>query len=302
MKIKQRNTLELPLFVVEEIAHIIESSLNNITTVNEQFIVNDTIWYAKKRKGGVSPCVVNEAGFISKKFQSNLAEFQNWNGEIEIANQDIDGYGKLTYDDSAYIGYTIKEEFFLKFLNEYIKIQNLPEFLISKFFAIFYGMYIKRDIFTLDYIPEDLHKYFVQSKRKGDKCIRIGVEFETGNTSSAYRAFFKLNSLFAKGFIDIGIFITSSDKKNCAARIWPQSNRNGSFEELEQRNYKDNIFMPMLEFEFEPDAFSSDVAYLKENGTLYTPISKVKTIKIGNEMYEIFLGSNEDEIMKKVII
>lgn len=300
MKIKKRNDIQLPTIIIDEIETVIFNSLNNITTINDEFIINDTDWYAKKRKGGISPCVVNEAGFISKKFQSNLASIQNWSGETKVDGQNIDGFGKLIYEHHTYISYKLKEDKFLEFLKKYLYINNFPEYLISKYFAIFYAMYEKREIFTLDCIPEVLHEYFIPYATKNDKCIRIGVEFETGNTSSAYRAFFKLNSLFAKNIIDVGIFITSKNKKDCAARIWPQSNRNGSFEELQKRNYRDNILLPMLEFEFEPDSFSKNAPYLKENGTLYIPYDTKTTEEYNNEKYQVFIGSNNDKIMKRI--
>lgn len=294
-----RNNLSIPLEIKKNIINTITESLNDIETDRNKFIINDTLWQTKNRKGKYSPCVVNEAGFISKTFQKNLERYPGWHGETQIDGQNIDGYAELIFPDDIYTTYQLEKEKFLVFLQEFLEFNGLPEYYISKYFAIFYGMYINRDFFTLEFIPKKLHKYFIQVNVLKQNNMRIGIEFETGNTASAYRAFFKLNSLYSKGLIDIGIFITSVDKKNCATRIWPMSNRNGSFEELENRNYDDNINLPLFEFAFQPDSFSKESAYLKDDCSLYFPKKTDETIIIDGKIYEVYLGSNGDKIIKR---
>ena len=75
------------------------------------------------------------------------------------------------------------------------------------------------------------------------------------NIASSFRSLYKLGFLYSEFEIDAGVFITSIDKNNCATRIWPVSNRNGSFQELKQRNYKRMVVLPLWEFGFAPDGF-----------------------------------------------
>jgi hypothetical protein len=56
---------------------------------------------------------------------------------------------------------------------------------------------------------------------KKTMTLRVAVEFETGNIASSFRAANKLDYLYRAGLVDLGIFITSNDKSNCATRIWP---------------------------------------------------------------------------------
>ena len=161
-------------------------------------------------------------------------------------------------------------------------------------------MYIKREMFTLERIPKELHHYFI--KTQSSIKLRVGVEFETGNIGSSFRAILKLNNLFLKQHIDIGVFITSNDKNNCATRIWPVSNRNGSFVELENRNYLDNVNLPLVEFGFSPDSFSSKALYLGENGELFAPKRTDRKITFKGRVYSVYLGANDEEILKLITI
>ena len=72
----------------------------------------------------------------------------------------------------------------------------------------------------------------------------------------------KLSVLFGTGKIDAGVFITSLDKSKAATRIWPARNRNGSFQELQQRQYRVFAELPLWEIGFAPDGFSSTAKYL----------------------------------------
>ena len=110
---------------------------------------------------------------------------------------------------------------------------------------------MKRGCFNLSGLDPSFHASFRQGT--GTVPLRVGLEFETGNIASSFRSLNKLNFLFREGEIDAGVFITSADKGTTAARIWPMSNRNGSFEELERRNYRETISFPVWKFSFAPD-------------------------------------------------
>ena len=296
MIVEQRNSIPIASKEISDyISESIRNALNKITTVDDKFVVNDTIWFARKRKGGVSPCVVNSSPFLSKKFQDNLADIQGWCGETVFNDQKFDGYGEFEIDG---IAYKISEENIVPFLHDYIKITNSPEHIIYPYFSRYYGMYFKRSLFNVSTIPEELHRYFHQERVQ--RLIKIGVEFETGNIASSFRAILKLNYLFMTNYIDAGVFITSNNKKDCASRIWPVSNRNGSFVELENRNYSDNVNLPLIEFGFQPDSFNKNVAYLSEKGDTYIPKDTGEVTTENNQKYKVYLGDNDDQILKPI--
>jgi hypothetical protein len=103
-----------------------------------------------------------------------------------------------------------------------------------------------------------------------------------------------LNFLFRKGEIDAGVFITSRDKQSTAARIWPVSNRNGSFEELERRNYRETISFPSWELSFAPDGVSQTAPYLARDGTTYEPVNTGRTETVGGVTYEVWSGDGKE--------
>ncbi len=149
---------------------------------------------------------------------------------------------------------------------EYIKYKNLSESVIYNLFPMFYGMYADRFCFNLP--PLESIKYLFEKKYVSYR-YKIGIEFETGNVASSFRAINKLNGLFHQGQIDGGCFITSIDKKNSATRIWPVSNRNGSFQELKNRSYLSQVSLPLICIGFAPDGFSRAAPFLGANGALY---------------------------------
>jgi hypothetical protein len=120
------------------------------------------------------------------------------------------------------------------------------------------------------------------------KTMTLAVEFETGNIASSFRAANKLDYLYRAGLVDLGIFITSNDKTNCATRIWPVSNRNGSFEELEHRGFADGMAIPLWQVGFAPDSFDQLAGYLADNGTLYAMLATGQTRVINGVRYEIW--------------
>jgi hypothetical protein len=133
----------------------------------------------------------------------------------------------------------------------------------------------------------------------GNTVVRVGLEFETGNIASSFRSLNKLNYLFRAGHIDAGVFITSRDKVSTAGKIWPVSNRNGSFEELERRNYAETISFPIWEFAFSPDSVSQTAPYLGADGTTYTPTNTGRVVTIGTERYEVWTGDGK-ELLRRI--
>ncbi|EJD6584743.1 hypothetical protein M0L63_RS18760, partial [Providencia rettgeri] len=106
----------------------------------------------------------------------------------------------------------------------------------------------------------------------------------------------KLNNLFHKGHIDGGCFITSIDKKNSATRIWPVSNRNGSFQELNNRSYISQVSLLLICIGFAPDDFSQSAPFLASNGKLYELASTDQRDTETN--FEIFQGVDGLEFLK----
>lgn len=292
MKLSRRNTVSLDDQTLARVYNAVEGALNSICTEGDKFVVNDTPWFARNRKGSITPCVVNSALYMSKAFQENLAHYDGWQGETKFDKQNFDGFGEIDFNGSAY---SLDEKNIVDFTKQYLEQSGKPEYLISKYFSVFYGMYVKRQFFNLQDIPVSLHTYFTECETS--KPIRVGVEFETGNIGSSFRALLKLNNLFLKGFIDIGVFVTSNDKGECSARIWPSSNRNGSFAELENRNFRDNVNLPMLEVGFNPDSFSRTAGYLSERGEVYYPTDTGNIITHKLVRYKVHHGDNNDEIL-----
>jgi len=281
--------------VRNNVTRIIREVLQAITTDGSQFVVNDTVWYMSRPRGQVSPCVVNSATYISRSFQQELALRKGWRGETTSAGQRIDGYGEVGLNSQAC---QLSRDSIIDFLEEYADTTKVLAD-IGLLFKRFYNMYVARSCFTIDKsVPNSLHHYFTSTPH--DDVIRIGLEFETGNIASSFRAFQKLDALFSAGKIDVGVFVTSFDKANCATRIWPGSNRNGSFEELRNRNYQENIAVPLWEFGFQPDRYDSSAMYLGSSCELYEIVPKCEDRTISGQKYEIFFGEDNQEVLKPV--
>jgi len=204
---------------------------------------------------------VNAAGYISGKFQDALKN-RGWEKEPSLEGQNIDGYIELNTRET----YSLKKSHVVNLTSTFWDENPTREF--DEIVSLFYGMFVKRNCFTLGTVPETYHEHFMRSE-KG--VLRIGLEFETGNIASSFRALSKLGSLYQNTVIDAAVFITSVDKNSTAARIWPTSNRNGSFEELDKRDYLRNVRIPLWEFSFAPDAVSKDAPYLSKDGSTYRP-------------------------------
>lgn len=283
--------------VEREIEEAITSTLRNITTQEGAFVVNDSPWYFKKRRGGVSLCVVNSASYISTKFQNGLAEKKHWSGEKKLGGQSIDGYCEIDVIGPAR---KLNKENVITFLEQYLKVTGTSESQLGVLFSRFYGMYVKRSLFGIEDLCPELYPLFTEVDLPPRK-LRIGVEFETGNIASSFRAFQKLDGLFAEGLIDAGVFVTCENKGKCSTRIWPASNRNGSIQELKNRKHRSYIAIPLWEFGFAPDGFRDDVPYLGSKGQLYRPKSTNSVIAIESDSFEVWTGENNEELLRKVI-
>lgn len=280
----------LPETVTRAVIDNVSEALNSITTIDKKFVVNDSLYFRKQRTKKITPCVMNSANFISKSFQANLAKIDNCSGETKIGGQAFDGLIKVACEG---VGYKIKDPNQLLFIiHKYIELNNLPSKAVYTLFPMFYGMYVERGYYDIEPLTF-AREYFVQEDINVE--FRVGVEFETGNVASSFRAINKLYTLFQENIIDAGCFITSQDKANCATRIWPVSNRNGSFQELEQRNYKDQISLPMVAVGFSPDGFSCDAPFLSRRDGTYYPEETGQVDESGK--YKILIGEDGEEVL-----
>lgn len=261
----------LPEKALSRIEKDVVFALSNVTANSDtEFIINSSIWYSitvtKKGEKKAQPRVVNSADYISKLFGKNLST-KGWIAgakEKTLNGQKIDGYIEL---DTPVDLFKIDEERFLDFFNHLMKGTDKKFPNLRAAFNYYYSRYCKEGWeITKDF--EQLKHYFsIVEKRK----IRVGLEFETGNIASSFRALSKLDNLFHEGHIDFGVFITSLDRNSTATKIWPVTNRNGSFHELNNRNYKDGLTVPLLEIGFQPDKLSSEALYLGSAGELFEP-------------------------------
>jgi hypothetical protein len=279
---------EVPSEVGQKVISDVVSALQSVATTNGKFIVNDTLWYAVQR-GKVTPCVVNSAHFITGRLQKFLKE-AGWLVDVEIEGQEIDGFIELGCD----AGLVLDKKGILEILGQgWSGLGAEPDVLFSNL----YQYYLVRRCFLLAQGLTAFTSLF--KKAEGRTKCRFGLEFETGNIASSFRAFSKLNSLFRLNKIDVGLFITSRDKNGTACRIWPASNRNGSFEELENHDYRRNITLPMIELSFAPDGFDKNGGYLSSDGTTYIATDTGKVKKIQGVAYHVFRGAGGIEILRQ---
>ena len=223
-----------------------------------QTIINPTKFFKMHPDGKLKAIVMNQAEFLSKGFQKRLVD-AGWAIEETLNKQTIDGFSHLSEEliESA----SLTKDNFVKILNE-LDLEN-PHFLdqISSYYKNFY----KRNCFNVD--SGESKEYF--SIKPSRVRLKVGLEFETGNIASSFRAISKLNVLYNKSYIDVGIFITSYDK-SVSTRIWPSSNRNGSIEELNNRKFLEQIQFPLILIGFEPDVWDGNASFLKRDGTRYS--------------------------------
>lgn len=284
----------------DQVSKAVTAGLQAVQTSGNDFIVNDSLWFAENDRGKVTPCVMNSATFISKRFLGHLGSL-GWTQEKELIEQRIDAYVELRADGQAY---RVPDDRFLDYFKTFLQ---TPEGAaatseagaLDRLFTKLYGAFVRRPFVHPEALPPHLQAYAVPSTEP--LITRIGLEFETGNIASSFRSLYKLGFLYNEGQIDAGVFITSVDKNSSACRIWPVSNRNGSFQELEQRNYKRMIVLPLWEFGFAPDAFSDTALFLGSDGGLFTPspTSQVFTAKDGNT-YAVFTGERGKKVLQPI--
>jgi hypothetical protein len=270
--------------VLNRITGDVTAALQSVRTAGDQFIVNDTIWYGFNGKK-IMPRVVNTADFISRTFERFLKEQRGWERQKTLEGQTIDAYIELPIGP----GYTIDQALLFQFLKEYTDAHpdESPDTATVRLFQ----MYVRRSCFRIGALEEEYRHFFQPASGTGP--LRIGLEFETGNIASSFRSLNKLGFLYRRGHIDAGVFITSRDKATAAARIWPVSNRNGSFEELTRRNYRDAVFFPIWEVGFAPDGFDPTVAYLGLQGSTYVLQNSGKTEVYDGILYEVWKGGEK---------
>ena len=264
----------------------VHHALNAVATDDGKFVVNDTLWFMRRGNGGVSPCVMNSAKYITSNFQDALRDERDWEKEKPLAGQTIDNYLAVETTEARYR--ILTNEDFLEFFNRLCE-NDMPADLLKEFRSAWH-QYFRIGVPDLSDLDESVKHMFQLDE--GPRTIRIGLEFETGNIASAFRALTKLESLFQLDEIDFGVFVTSIDKANASARIWPASNRNGSFVELENRNYRSNVSVPLWEFGFEPDEFDQHAPYFN-NRELYVPTETQETETDGETHYQVCMRGNE---------
>lgn len=242
----------------KEILKIIELDVKR--AFKEKYEINDSLWFVPKLSSnkvtGLNAKVVNTAEYISKRFQNELEEC-GWTPEKELDDQRIDAYKEFEYS-GKYLGLN-KDEFLevVRYLD--VEDSSYPE----KVSMLYKSFYKTKFPYNHEYFTGKLQN--IGKPKEFKRKIKLGLEFETGNIASSFRALAKLNHLFDNGYIDIGVFITSLDK-DTSTRIWPSSNRNGSIEELNNRKAFAQTNLPLVVFGFRPEKYSTTAKYLSKNG------------------------------------
>lgn len=269
----------------------IDAAMNAVRTRGDDFIVNDALWYWQNPSGKVMPCVANAAGFITKTFQDYLESQHGWTKEKLLSGQKIDAYKEFPGHFDLFSLHTGR---FLELLTAYERHHGKSSGPVAT------SVHVRHCVNAAPALSDDLLPLadFFHAYRKA-MTLRVAVEFETGNISSSFRAANKLDYLYRQGLVDLGVFITSNDKPNCASRIWPVSNRNGSFQELERRGFFSGMAVPLWQVGFAPDGFDQGTGYLAENGTLYTmqPTDQIRVIS--GVTYEVWRDAKGQERLRQ---
>lgn len=236
-----------------------------------EYICNDTKWF-KVESGKAKPCVVNQAEYISLNFQSRLHD-RGWAVEKVLDGQRIDAY-----KDLAYVGNYVRMT--ADGLKEAISALDpaRPDYIavISK---QYYSSYLRQlPSAEMQNVQPGL------TVGNGELQLRVGLEFEVGNIASSFRAISKLNFLYEANHIDLGVFVTCLDRQD-STRIWPQSNRNGSITELEQRRFLTQIKFPSLVIGFAPDGYSRTAPYVNRAGQTYSIPESEEVVDIQGRRY-----------------
>lgn len=266
----------------------VTSALKSVKTVGDEFVVNDTLWFWRNPAGAIRPTVVNAAGYISKQFQNHLQQL-GWQKEPTINGQNFDAL--LAFQDSVKC-YSLLESDFLTVLQR-MREAGFEDYGLEA--TAIFRQFVQS---STPFLPSSLVPFsesFTSEVRSYD--FRIGLEFETGNIASSFRAIDKLQGLYDSDEIDIGIFVTSKSKRDGAARIWPVSNRNGSFEELRQRNYQDRRRYPHIDISFRPDRYDANAKYFGDDG-LYEMKFTGEVEDVGGIQYDVALSSKQERKLR----
>lgn len=259
----------------------VKSALDNITTIKDSFIVNPTVY---RSESNLNPRVTNSANFLSERFQNNLRNNHGWSKEEKIIGQKIDAFKEYEVESKSYY---LNEKKFREIHQEYWR-KNEGNVNISEFTRNMQNFYYDRRHPELIGELSDYRSKFNVSSRDDPITYRVGLEFETGNIASSFRSLTKLTVLYREGKIDLGVFVATSRK--AATTIWPPSNRNGSFEELENRHYRNAIVYPIMEVMFEPDGYSKDAPFLGSDGKLYQIEPTGETVTKKGSVYQKYKG------------
>lgn len=272
------------------------SALKEVTTVDGALIINDTKWLAIRQSGKATPVVMNSANFLSKTFQNCLHKTgRDWEIEKELLDQTIDAYKEFELSFEAFylddVGLRAVVEEFWNNKADFVELVrcNWPAINDPNLDEMVWWlarMYYHRRIHDLSVFPARLHKYFKSTGYRPHR-IRVAMEFETGYTASAYRAFIKLNTLYAAGLIDFGVFVATD--RATAFRIWPASTRNVNYDELANRNYRRNVLFPIWEVLFRPDGYSTTVGYLGSDLKLYQPTATNGRFTLRGSAKQVYL-------------
>lgn len=265
----------------------LESALQMINTDNNELIINDTKWFQLMNRKA-TPTVMNSAKFITSAVANNLKS-HGWFPETTLSGQTIDGYKEFECSG----GFSLPREALLQVVGRKWDEGESDE--IPNLFARLYRKYHSRKCFGLATELEDFSSLF--TRHEDQINVRIGFEFETGNIASSFRALSKLDSLYKKGLIDVGVFVTSIDKASTATEIWPVSNRNGSFEELKNRDYKSNVEIPLLEYGFSPDKIDPSAKYLAADGTTFSPTPTGKNVEVSGQTFQVYATPEGREVL-----
>ncbi|MDB2497520.1 hypothetical protein N9X25_10280 [Verrucomicrobiales bacterium] len=265
----------------------LETALGKIATSGNEFVVNDTKWFQRMNRKA-TPTVMNSAKFITGAVARNL-EALGWKTEKKLHYQKIDGFKEFECEGGVTLTRDALRDVFLAKWDEGKRDED------PTLFADLHRKYFSRNCFVLDSGLENVSSKF--SRHEDRIKIRIGFEFETGNIASSFRALSKLDSLYKQEAIDVGVFVTSIDKGTTATRIWPVSNRNGSFQELKNRDYKRNVEIPLIEYGFRPDRIDSAATYLAADGTTYAPDCTGRIEEISGQQFRVYKTPEGREVL-----
>lgn len=293
MKVHWLDTPDLGSSVVEQkLREQLKGALESIATKDGAFWVNDSAWYQQTSQGKIKPCVVNSAKFITTNFQNYLLSEYDWETEMTIRDQTFDAYKIF---EAEFTLFSMKAESFLGFLAAYEEEKAMPSGPIAT--SVYQDFVVRGQAMVAEEFA--FAERFFKPKTTTTK-IRIGLEFETGNIASSFRALNKLEKLYRHQEIDLGVFVTSINKRDCSARIWPQTNRNGSFEELDKRGFAEDVGMPLWKVAFEPDGFDQAGPYLGDDATTYELSATTETLVDGATEYEVWIAGAGRRVLRKI--